>query len=244
MGATTRRFYIYSAILVLLPSGCLALIILQILADKYGTSKIKDKSTRILLYAIYAAGLGCGCIGYSLHISVGNPLWCTLYGFPPCFVFLGGSKSLLLAFFLRRARIASGLHNQCKKVLFKYIGPVYCVCYLIIYAIGAAMVFTGKITEGDSISFCVFARWELWFIRIAAAVDLINTILSLLLFILPLLSTLETLKRHIMDENDALYRKTLKFASVMKWNVALTAVATTSSVVTLLLIPYVGNFTW
>eukprot|EP01083_Nonionella_stella_P094919 266432_1 len=240
------QYYLYSAILILLPIGCLALGILQMLANKYGSLSVKDKVTNILTYTNYTLGFVCGCLGFSLHASAGMPLWCTTYGFPPCFTAIGASKAVLAGFFFRRAQMASGLTSKFKEALFKYIGPIYCCIYFISYAIFTSFAFAGRVSaaSGDSVSYCVFLRWRVVVLVAVAIGDSFNSVLCLWLFLSPLYSALKTLKRHTMDVNGVQHRKTLKFIAVMKWNTALTAVATTSSVITCIIIPYAGHWMW
>eukprot|EP01084_Bolivina_argentea_P080778 146302_1 len=237
-------YSMYSASLTVMCIGVLMLIICQSFADKYGKHKIHDNVAKILLYGVYMSALICGLFGFSLHASKSHPLWCETYGIPPCFGVLGATKAFLYGFFLRRARKANVVSIKMWSVWFDIIGPIYIFIYWLVYVILASIFLRGKANnnnnENDIISWCLFNSWRWWFVIFANVIDLINCIVTLLLFAYPLLQSINRLKR-----NDTVNKVLLiKFINALKWNVFLSFIATVSSIVTLISVPIVKQFIW
>eukprot|EP01084_Bolivina_argentea_P104170 186553_1 len=191
----SNTYSIYSGLLIFFPIGVIIVLICQLLAYKYGKHKIKDNVSKILLYGTYISAFACTILGYTLHNSKNNPLWCDVYGLPPCFVVYGGTKAFVLGFFLRRARKSNAANtHKLKQLLFDRIGPIYIFMYWVIYATLGAIFFTGtpiKYNENhsnnDIISYCKFDTWSWWFIVFSNTVDLFNCIATVLLFLYPLI---------------------------------------------------------
>eukprot|EP01084_Bolivina_argentea_P182570 315144_1 len=239
-------YHTYTVILTLFPIGCFLLIILQIISDSLLSnvcpdceSKKKQRTTKILLYCIYLTSMMCGWAGFSLHIT-NDPIWCEKFGFTPCFCFLGLSKAALYIFFLRRAESAQkAVHlTRCKIIFFHYVAPAYLFVYWMVYCILTYVVFAGKLVD-DKISNCLFAKGELWFSCLAASIDMFNAMGSLVLFIHPLVKAVKP-----MMKNKAAYLKYLGFVHMMKWNIALTSIAATSSVITIFMFYAAKEYTW
>jgi hypothetical protein len=234
----------YSVFLAACCASEVILIISQLLADRYGKHKIQDNVARILLYGVYISALMCSSFGFSLHESKHHPLWCEFYGVPPCFGVLGSTKAFLYGFFLRRARKAHANNIQTTKIWFDVIGPAYIFIYWVIYVVLTSIFFTGKpvnaTSENEVISWCLFNNWKWWFVILANTVDLLNCIVTLFLFLYPLLKSVNRLKTNDNSNNTLL----LKFIDAMRWNVCLSFVATISSIVTLVSIPFVKEYIW
>eukprot|EP01083_Nonionella_stella_P003819 10973_1 len=241
------QFVIYTFVLSIFPLGVFTLLICQILADKYGKHKINDNVQKVLLYSVYISALICSCFGYSLHISKDHPRWCQIFGLPPCFAVLGATKAFLYGFFLRRARKANAYNingNRCAVFLFDYIGPIYIFIYWLCYVAFAALYFSGKVTDKEEhqiISYCLFESWRWWFVIFSNTVDVFNCVVTLILFILPLLHSLKRLRINNDNVNHTLSHK---FIRTLRWNVALSFIATISSVSLLVCIPVVKEYIW
>eukprot|EP01084_Bolivina_argentea_P102625 183838_1 len=242
---TFSSFWTFSITLPLGLVGCLIVITLQLISDKYSSSKTSDNYTKILLYCIYSTALLCGIFGYSLHLST-DVSWCKIYGMPPCFILLGACKSFLYLFFIHRAKLSQGITiSNTLHIVLKYIAPAYILIYYILYCTLAPTVFSGKIVANTNhaISNCVFDTWQLWFIIFACSVDMFNTISSLCLFIHPLLTVIHQINSTKDIENNA-HVDNNNFMTVMKWNITLSVVANISSVTTLIMIPFANHYIW
>ena len=252
-------YHEYSIVLLSLPIGCLLLIIFQFLSSRY-TDSFTDKWTKCLLYSIYGLALVCGIIGLSIHHST-HSHWCGIYGIIACFSILGASKACLYLFFLRKAKLAQGMIiNKYLNYFFNYLGPLYCLIYWIIYTIATSFVFEyGPVpTDNDNdtlpMSKCYISKYELWFSLFAASVDIFNSFGTLFLFLFPLIKAIKTMKILNQTTSNTL-SKTHKTStatdivekdhiSVMKWNVILTSIASTSSVITLFSVLFADEENW
>eukprot|EP01084_Bolivina_argentea_P266042 451121_1 len=244
----TTRFIVYSVALFMFTSASMLLIIMQILSDR--SSRISDRHTKVLLYAVYISAFGCGAIGFSLHLS-SNHIYCEFVGLTPCFILLGGSKAIVYLFFLHRAKMAQGIIvNKCSKIFFKFIGPSYLLIYVILYSLLTKVVYSGAYVHNindNNVSHCVFDKWVLWFPLFAACVDVLNSISSVVLFSYPLLRAMNDIKtvfrigEHKSTNNMV---KKLGFVKAMKWNVFLTTIASFSSITALFMIAVVDQYIW
>eukprot|EP01084_Bolivina_argentea_P036974 68351_1 len=241
----STHFNIYSIILLIFPACLLILVIMQILSDEFAKKQsiqTGDNKTRIRLYLVYLSGMFCGVIGYSLHATV-NVHWCETFGFLPCFLFLGLSKACLYLFFLRRAELAQGLNiTKCKTIFFRYIGPCYLMLYWLIYIVLTTIVFSGKLVKHhNELSNCVFATGAWWFSVFAGCVDIFNTIISLIIFVQPLLNAMNNLKQ---TESEYYDEDHIRYVSMMKYNIFLALIAAISSVVSVFLFYTMQEFVW
>jgi hypothetical protein len=224
---------------------------LQRASDRYQAkvSQIdRDKVTSRLLYAIYISGIVCGLIGFSLHFAA-NRLWCEKLGLIPCFSLLGLCKSFLYLFFLRRAKFAQGiLANKCSHWFFTVIAPVYLFFYWMIYVVVAGIVFTGSYSHHATVSNCsVLGEYAPFFAWFSAFVEIVNSVVSIAIFTYPLIMTMYQVQLlgsdpAIMSPSDL--ETKLQFIGLMKWNVILTLIATSSSVLNLFMILVAGHYIW
>eukprot|EP01083_Nonionella_stella_P093814 263040_1 len=242
-------FHAYSGILSILPIGIIFIISLQIASDI--SSKRSDRVTTTLLYAVYMSSLACACVGFSLHLF-DNVIWCEKFGMIPCFSMLGGSKAILYLFFIRRAKLAQGITMSARlNLLLTYIGPAYLFIYWIAYCFLTTLLFSLKYTPHDELipSNCSFDTWALWFLVLAGCIDVFNCLSTLYLFLSPLLQAIHSATlSNAMDLDskiqDATHMIRLEFITLMKWNVALSSVATMSSVLTLVMITVSNHYIW
>eukprot|EP01083_Nonionella_stella_P092389 258636_1 len=251
-------FNTYSFILSILPVGIIFMILLQIVSDF--SSKRSDRATTTLLYTVYISSLACACVGFSLHVFE-SEIWCEKFGMIPCFSMLGGSKAVLYLFFVRRAKLAQGITiSRRLKLLLTYIAPGYLFIYWIAYCVLTTFLFSLQYTPHDehhTVSNCLVGTWAVWFLVLASCIDVFNCSATLALFLWPLLRAMHqanlltnldvssTSPRSCKSKvKDATQIIRLEFISVMKWNVALSSVATMSSVLTLVMITVSNHYIW
>eukprot|EP01084_Bolivina_argentea_P039143 72360_1 len=239
--ALSASFYIYSSLLPLFPLGCFLYFILQIIIAKYSIYKFNDKATLILLLLVYLSGVFCGIAGYSMHIIPSDSIWCETYGMGVCFAFLGGTKSFLYGYFLRRAKTTvipkAKDMTKLSTICFNIVIPIYIIIYYLIYCSITSLFFKGTYYNLNfdqyEISFCAFKSWKGWFVIVASCIDLFNSFVAITAFVYPLFKLMK------LEDN-----KDIKILNTMKWNAVLSFVATLSSALTLFMIPVAEHYIW
>eukprot|EP01083_Nonionella_stella_P005406 15613_1 len=242
--AATSFFTTYTRILAFSPCGCAAIIGLQIASDRAAKNDVhKTKYTQILLYCVYIAAAICASVGFSLHTNSNNAIWCEVWGVPTCLGMYGTEKAIIYLFFFNRAKLANGMiTNKYLRHFFAYISKVYVFLYWMVYVALANVFFSFKMTEDSAYSHCVFDETSLWFLITAACVDMLNCVLSVSLFLYPLIKASIEIK--LTNADHASYMEQLGFISIMKWNVSLSAVTVLTSVATILSIHFAHHFMW
>lgn len=236
------------------PVGCLLYLILQICSQKHHekTYHIKHRPTFWLLILIYVFGIICGIFGFTMHSIRDSGDYCERYGIVSCFGFLGGGKDIMYLIFIQRAKIANGKDFMSRRQLFIYdvLFPIYVFIHWMVYIFGTALFFPAvsltTFEDERGLTFCIFQRdfGKFLFLTVATAVDAINCLVFLYIFIMPVMRLIKETERTKVLQDQRVLDEKQQLLRVMKWNFVLAFVATLSSCLSLVFATYTQNAIW
>mmetsp|Transcript_38547 Transcript_38547/g.61590 ORF Transcript_38547/g.61590 Transcript_38547/m.61590 type:complete len:330 (-) Transcript_38547:170-1159(-) len=231
--------------------ACIAAMIITALSRAYHKRELtetygSDLSDRqhLLAYLIYAMSALCAVQCVLCHFSGAYQenaadFFCSVI-VPVCFVLYYAAKAALYGFFLERAKLAQGISNLFPEYLFKYILPIYILLYfvvastLVLITIRAQRVYSDPVTKSCVISIAVEG-----IIEFCGALDVVNCVLLLYLFVKPIRVTFRRRKSGSAPEEDL-----KQFRFMTRLNIVCSLICCISTFVVMFLIPIFTDFTW
>ena len=184
----------YMIALVIIPlcfTVSVSLIIMQFKSFKlmyFEQNLIVNKCELFCIFGQYSMGALCAVFCLFLHSSYHIlPDYLCKYGLGSCLVIYAGSKACLYGFFVERAKTTQGIVKLLPNYVWQYVFPIYISCYFIMFLILCSIAFRGTIIDptGHATS-CILYAYKPQLFTLHAAVDFLNCILFLCLFIYPI----------------------------------------------------------
>ena len=171
--------------------------------------------TYLLLNGVFVSNAFCSIQCIILHISDNfHPDVCK-YGTTICICLYFIAKTFLYIFLIERGKCSQGVISMFPKILFDKILPIYICLYLIFFMITVPIFFRGLIWTDNvhlaiypkGITGCLFNEGLPTILYIGCALDILNTVILLFLFIYPL---------HILfEQRRAIFNKTLNWRGLL-----------------------------